>query len=433
MTDPEIRSIDLKKFAIAPTKDVDLATGFWSTLFHSNIDTIKNWVDNTDPNSVRRAGQYYSAAKGLLDGFAADVKSAATKLAEHYKGPEAVEMQKQLRSLHASVRELAGKLGKTGRALQDYADTLVYAQRNVVEKVGEDSRSDHDIDWADVWWGRSRTEKRAVDHLKRVNERIVENYEALPSEVQQALPNPHDIGLPDFTKVQYDPEKLKNLNLPPGAGGPLPGFDGAGKVPNVNGSVPNAGGSVPDVGGLGGPGSVPGDLGLNDPGNEGVTPSVLGPSTGGLGGGDGTGVTPGGLSGGGTGTGPGSGYGTADLAGYSGPGTLTPSATTLSGPSSTGFPGHGGSSGSGTVGGGSAGIVPGLGGVGAGTSGGGAASRGTGLRGTGAAGANGMVAPGAHGRGQGGEEQADRENSTWLMEDDEVWGDGGSSIPPVLG
>ncbi|WP_433420226.1 hypothetical protein ACQP1V_07565 [Microtetraspora malaysiensis] len=431
MTDPKIVNIELKKFTIAPTKDVDLATGFWATLFHSNIDTIKDWVDNSDPNSVRRAGQYYSAAQGLLDSFATDVKSAATKLAEHYKGPEAVEMQKQLRSLHASARELAAKLGKTGRSLQDYADTLVYAQQNVVEKVGEDSRSDHDIDWADVWWGRSRTEKRAADHLKRVNERIVENYATLPSEVQQALPNPNDIELPDLTQVQYDPEKV-NLKLPSGMGGPLPGFDGA---PNVSGSVPDVNGSVPDVDGLGGPGSIPGDLGLGGPGADGVTPPVLGPSTGGLGGGDGTGVTPGGLSGGGTGPGSstGSGSGTADLAGYSGPGTLTPPATTLSGPSSVGFPGSGGSSGSGAFGGGSAGIVPGLGGVAGGSSGGGAASRGTGLRGAGAAGANGMMGAGAHGGGQGREGQADRENSTWLMEDDEVWGEGGSSIPPVLG
>ncbi|WP_285702442.1 hypothetical protein [Microtetraspora sp. NBRC 16547] len=432
---------------IAPTEDVELPTDWLSAALHSNINKIKNWVDDTEPNTVRRAGQYYCAAQTLLEDFAGHVKSAAVALAENYRGPVAVETQKQLRSLHASARELAAKLGQIGRTLQDYAETLVWAQRNVVVKRFEDSRSDHDMDWADAipFYGIQRVEKRAVNHLREVNKLIVKHYAALPSEVQLALPDPNAIDLPVYTPTGFDPDKV-TVTMPGGPNGTLPGFSGPGGMP----SAPNP--SMPKVDGMTGTGLNSRDLGLTGPGTDGVTPSVLGPSTGGSGGsGWNGGATGGGLPetgpgagtgwGTGSGNGPGNGPGTADLAGYNGPGTLTPPGTSLTGPSSGGLPSSGGSTGSGAFGGGSTGIVPAYdgmsGGRSGGMSGGGATSPRTGARGAGAGagagrpGANGMVMPASHG-GRGREEQADRENDTWLTEDDEVWGHGGTATPPIV-
>ncbi|WP_067172447.1 hypothetical protein [Microtetraspora niveoalba] len=410
----------------APETFVPLATGFWQSVFQGgNMDKIRKWIDGANPDNVRRAGLYYSAARDLLEKYAADIKGSATELDKHCKGPVAVEMQKQLRSLHASVRELAGKMGQTGTALQSYADTLVYAQRNVVAKRFEDSRSDHDMDWADAvpFWGMKRADDRALNHLKRVNERIVQDYYQLPVDIRQDVPDPNEVPMPDFTPTNVNPVNV-DPKLPGGPGGDLPGAP----LMDVNGSLPRYDPTLPNLDGTNGTGLDPGDLGFGADGSGGaggvdgtggISPPLVGSS-----GGQGNGGSPTGF----TGTGPGN----AELAGFDGSG-LSPSATTLTGPGGYGVPNVGGT-GPGGAGSGSSGMVPTYGIPGGGAGGGSGASR-MGGRGTGAGrmGANGMMVPPAHARGQGREEQEEIENSTGLLEDDEVWGGGDGTIPPVLG
>lgn len=163
--------------------------GFMESMFRDTIGEIRDMIDATDPAAVQLAGLYYQAAEPLLNEFAADLKTKAAELAEHYRGPAAYQTQLQLRSLHASVVELAGKLGAMGRSLKPYGDTLQWAQANVVEERGRDSRSDNDIDWADQipFYGIKRSSDRATQHLREVNERIAQHYADMPVEVQQAL------------------------------------------------------------------------------------------------------------------------------------------------------------------------------------------------------------------------------------------------------
>ncbi|MEV4117060.1 hypothetical protein [Nonomuraea sp. NPDC049695] len=69
-----------------------------------------------------------------------------------------------------------------------------------VESDDHDSRSDHDVDWAGRIppYGSYREDKRVVEHLKKVNEKIVENFDLLPTEIRQAMPNSRDVEMPDF-------------------------------------------------------------------------------------------------------------------------------------------------------------------------------------------------------------------------------------------
>ena len=179
----------------------------------------------------------------------------------------------------------------------------------------------------------------------------------------------------------------------PGPGGPGPGAPGIG--PGVG-----PGGIGPGVGPGVGPGHGPGGIG---PGTgPGYGPGGIGPGTG-------PGYGPGGI---GPGAGPGAGIDTgAGLAGFGpGPGGIGPGV----GPGAGGIgPGDGaGLSGAGA--GGGVGGGAGAGGVGPGA-------------GAGATGGRGMMP--MHG-GNGGEEE-ERERSTWLTEDDDVWG-GDDGLPPVL-
>ncbi|GAA2818329.1 hypothetical protein GCM10020220_003140 [Nonomuraea rubra] len=188
--------------------------GFMESMFRDTIGEIRDMIDATDPAAVQLAGLYYQAAEPLLNEFAADLKTKAAELAEHYRGPAAYQTQLQLRSLHASVVELAGKLGAMGRSLKPYGDTLQWAQANVVEERGRDSRSDNDIDWADQipFYGIKRSSDRATQHLREVNERIAQHYADMPVEVQQALPIVVDPEMPDFNNSGLRGPQVGPLN-----------------------------------------------------------------------------------------------------------------------------------------------------------------------------------------------------------------------------
>ncbi|MEV0233317.1 hypothetical protein [Nonomuraea sp. NPDC050786] len=274
--------------------------GFWESMVVDSIDQVKDWIDATNPGKVRIAGMYYTAAQSLLNGFADDLKTKATELAEHYKGPVAVETQKQLQSMHASTRELAQKLGQIGKVLQDYGETLRWAQANVVESPGRDSRSDHDIDWAGQipFYRLKRGNERAVNHLKEVNQRIAQHFADLPAEMQQAVPDPAQVEMPDFNNGGGKVPPMPNLRSGPGPGdisaasfnpGSVPGLaapqgpaDGypSGQYPgaSVGGGI-NGGIDGGAAGGFGGgvPGSVnAGDNPYGGGGPAGVTGTTLG-------------------------------------------------------------------------------------------------------------------------------------------------------------
>ena len=208
----------------------------------------------------------------------------------------------------------------------------------------------------------------------------------------------------------------------PGGPGPGPGPGGFG--PGNYGPGPGPGHYGPGPGTYGpGPGNGPGDYGPG-PGN--------GPGTYGPGNGPGS-YGPGGYGPGSYGPGYGTGYGTdgsnvgSSLAGYDGGGA-----------GSGGF-GPGGGIGAGGVGAGAGGLGAG-GGLGSGAAGSGMAGGMAGGMGSGAAGAGaGVAGPGAgggrggmmmpmHGTGHNGDQ--DRDRSTWLSEDDSVWG--ADEAPPGL-
>ncbi|KAB8197713.1 hypothetical protein FH608_004070 [Nonomuraea phyllanthi] len=163
-------------------------------------DTIKDWFENTNPVAVQRAADYYLAAEELLNGFANDVKAKATELAGHYKGPTAKATQEQLQYFHASVRELAGKLGDVGRPLQAHAQTLARAQRDI--KTSDDLgffegmpfKRMHDL------------ENKAKNLLKDINEEIVHHYDQLPVSIKPRGFDPN---------LNVDDPFLKNIDMPP--------------------------------------------------------------------------------------------------------------------------------------------------------------------------------------------------------------------------
>ncbi|MBG0815333.1 hypothetical protein [Planomonospora sp. ID82291] len=420
---------DVQKIRVKPT-DGPLATEETEIFYFDYLEKrIQEWIDGADPVAVRRAGDYYAAGHGALEAGAAALKARAAELAGFLKGPAGVEVQKQLQFLHATMRELAEKLNATGTVLRKYADTIAWAQREVVVQQGRDSRTDRDIDWADLtpFYGVYRVQRRARDHFYAVNEKIRELYAELPSEVQQALPTPTEVDLPEFTPTDLPggpSPKLPSGLLgggPSGAGASVPGLDGD---PYGLGGLPGDGGAVP--GGLD-------PSGLVHPLPEG-TAGPPGPAGTGAGGAVNTGDAAARLPGAPDAGVPAPGSSATTLAGLRDPSmpgspSLPGTAQFPGGPSGAAGPGAG--PGGGAFPGGAFGAAGGPGGAASAGSAGGAGNR---VKAGGGAPMTPFMPMGAAAKGgAGGGEERDPENGTWLLEDDDVWGGGGDTIPPVIG
>jgi len=249
--------------------------------------------------------------------------------------------------------------------------------------------------------------------------------------------------------------------IPPGGRGrgAPPGLDGGGGGGSVNPDDYNT--SLAGAGGLSGLGSGAGGPGLGGPGGPGAlagagAPSLsAGPppsatSAGAAIRGGGMGGMPMGGMGGMAGAGGGGGARTPSTRGVGVPSGRTPGMGGMPMGGMAGAGGAGARGGARTPGAGGAGRVGGVGGGMAGMGAGGAGAGGRGAGGTRAGGAAGGVPPGVAGgaggrgagarggmagmgagAGAGGDHAAD--HSTWLEEDEDVWGTDSDAAPPVLG
>ncbi len=362
-----------------------------------------------------RPGDVKSAALGwdqLIEGMN-DVKESLDRnvddLNATWKGPAFDAFKQHIKTISGQLAQLhtdATKGDGIAQSLRNAADKLIQAQhdmpipasavgdimnaRNATTSIGPGffkMKLKGDIfasNWSPVKWEAEVMDffNNHEDEARTVYNRINGQYE------DQSARTPGDANT---TTPVANTQTVPNL----GTGG---GGGGSGHVPSLGGAGGIGSGKMPDPGigtGIGDPGLSTGGTGLDesDPYGTGLS-----------------GAPGGGLSGVGGG-GPGS------LAGLgSGPGGIG------AGGGAGGLPG-GGALGKG-VGSGLGGMMGGMGG-GLGGAKGGASGRG----GRGAGGRGGMVGGGGHGGGQGGEGD---ERSTWLQEDDDVWGADNDAPPSVL-
>ncbi|WP_019632910.1 WXG100 family type VII secretion target [Actinomadura atramentaria] len=406
------------------------------------MDEMNRILDSTDPQSVITAGKTYQSAAKKLNEAAAVLRTQAKNLESVWKGDDADEAVKQMGRLQTSAASMAQVANETGNALSafgpqlewyvehrpkkgffghismpkaDKGDAAVFAAGTMVAGPmgGTIALGGKTIGEALGLFGDAEKEA-AQEHMNRLGGRAVEANNALPTSVTTDLPHSQrDGGIP---------------NPPPNGGVPGGGIPGGGAGGGLGGVGGGAGGKMPDYSG------VPGG------GGSGLGGYPGGGAGGGLGdGGAGGGL--GGIGGGGGGIGgyPGGGGSGSDLAGVGGGGAgggLGGDPFGLGG-GGGGLPGGGGGGlggglgGGGLGGGGLAGGLPG-GMAGSGLRGAGAGSGlGAGTKG-GAGGAGGAPMGGRGGGGGKGEEEHER--STWLVEDEDVWGGGdGDTAPPVIG
>ncbi|GAA2207374.1 hypothetical protein GCM10009850_028320 [Nonomuraea monospora] len=271
-----------------------------------SVADVTRFFMKIDPAAIESMADSYLAAAGKLTTLQDTLMSQAVVMAQVWEGTPSVESQQSLRALHATARELAAKFKAVGSPLQALSKRLRQHQDFVQDKSGSWSTHNY-ATWDDSIPGYYRTmnggwewgsrDELAGQHLRLLNDDLLGIYEQLPATVRKAIPalNPVAPPGPDFT---FDPERDDyhidpNLIEPPGGDLQGPGLDGTGMPPPVESDLPNLpDGTSPDLthpdgdadssgtgtngdvpGSTYSTGGLPGDGNLND-GNPGTPGTV---------------------------------------------------------------------------------------------------------------------------------------------------------------
>lgn len=386
--------------------------GFFNKLkvWEDHFDKVKKVVDSMQPGRMDTAAATYGKLAKRMDESVGQIYKQATRMVEAWGGDDAEKAMTQMNKTYRQAQEIHNESDTTSKALTTHAT----AQRQWQNAYGSGSAMDSWVKDA-VSWGQRVLATNPATAPAAIGGLIANNWGA--EDAMNAINNGTKESNNNFPTgiVQDMPEANPNLwdKEPPGGGGKPPGspkMPGGGGPPGGGpGGIPGGPGGPPEIpGGPGGPGDPPGG-----PGGPGIPPGGPG----------GPGIPPGG-PGGPEFPGGGGGPGGTDLASMPGGGP--------------GLGGGGGGLGAGGVGGGpgslgagGAGVGPG--GMGAGPGGGIAGGPGAFGKGAGKGGMTGMGMPmGAGARGGGGDGN-EHERSTWLTEDEDVWGGDDDAAPPVIG
>lgn len=342
-----------------------------------NHAAVKAMLSHLQPNYVEEVGKAYIAAAKALAYASGQLHRYAHRLTEAWSGENAGTALKQLGQLNTTAAELQEKSAQTGT-------TYSWLGKDILPWYQDQGRT-----MTDGHVPTSGDDERAIELLDRMDNRLMQGYNSVPPDINWDLPpgNGSSGGL--GTPGGPDPGGPKTSGLPlsdPFGPPPIDPFT------KPDGAFPGLG----DPSGIG-PGGPGGPM-PSDPGGVGTgVPGAGGTDLAGLGGGIGADPFGAGGPGGGLGGGAGGGLG----AGGGGLG---------GGPPGAGVPG-----------------LIGPGGLGA------QKSPGQGRSGSAKTGQSPLMGGAGAGAGGSGDGEEERERTTWLTEDDDVWGDDGDTAPPVIG
>ncbi|MEV4833130.1 WXG100 family type VII secretion target [Nonomuraea sp. NPDC049486] len=418
-----------------------------------SVEQVVTFIKGFNLTSITQAASSYEDAKTAVETAREAIKTQAIKLAEVWEGEASVEAQTALGILYVTMGELATKLGAMHTPVDNLASVVrehqafmedhskgilnTWTNRGGTGATWDDSIPDIYSAYAGYYGGdgkvlnEAKTDFGSPDelaglHLQTFTNDLVVVHQAIPDTVDKSLRDIKPPGMPqdDPTQVDYptglptgNPSPYSNTGLglnggTDGTGNPggpsFADYDPSTGLPNPNGVDPNGtnpngydpngnyppgtsvpGGTVP-IGSTTGPdnGTQPSvdtaGLNRNPPGTDGTTSLAdYNPTTSGY---SPTGTTP----------------TTATTPGYT---TPTTSATPVT-----------------------------YGGTGIGTGGALGPGQGTSLGTRSGTGAGMPFLPmGGMGGGGGGGDSRDRESTTWLHEDDDVWGDDTGSVNSRIG
>lgn len=361
----------------------DAVHGKWYQVWDNAIDEMNQILDALQPEAVSTAGGKYNDVATRMNGTISDLYNHAQTLSDNWGGDDADGAMKQMQKMYDQAQSIQATSSTTGSTLTGHGKTLASykAPGNRPQGAGGFETGAVAVVGGLVGLGADRSAHNAAarDYMSHLQNATSQANSQFPAHIRSDQAS--------STQDSYNPNS-GNPNSPGGPGVPTGGGGtGAGHIPGA--------GSAGHIPGTGAGGHIPG---------TGTGGHIPGTGTGGH--------IPG------TGTGTGTGGDGTNLAGFN-PG---------GGGGAGGGLGGGGLGGGDPLGGAGSGLTGGPGGLGSGLGNGLGAGTGAGA-GAGAAGRGMMpMAPGGHGKGE-----KERERSTWLTEDEDVWGGDGDAAPPLIG
>ncbi|MEV1245764.1 hypothetical protein ACIBO2_00670 [Nonomuraea sp. NPDC050022] len=165
-----------------------------------SVAEIKNFIKSLDPSAVKQAGNAYLDACSTLAGAQKVIEQINVEMAKCWGGKASVEAQEALRVLHATVREVSDKLNWMGRPLQSLGDRLVEHQE-FMDQTGL-AWSDNTFTFDDSSPGVYRTmdkgkewgsqDELAGQHLRLLNDDLTQTYQQLPDSFHKEIPDIKD-------------------------------------------------------------------------------------------------------------------------------------------------------------------------------------------------------------------------------------------------
>ncbi|MEU7896858.1 WXG100 family type VII secretion target [Nonomuraea sp. NPDC049152] len=202
---------------------------------------IKAFLDNTNPESLRRAGEEFVFAAAKLDdqsGLQARVMRTHRALVTSWHGKDAAQAQKTLREIHGTAKALHDALKSTGEQLKKYAKALEHYKSNVPGgtislnggSTGSSLYSDYGLNPPAPSTGSSSTysvpewltpptsgnskpsvasnplgDILAREHLRKLNNEI--------AEINMALPEGLAFALPEVKPLDFSGHKADNVTV----------------------------------------------------------------------------------------------------------------------------------------------------------------------------------------------------------------------------
>ncbi|MEU4228829.1 hypothetical protein AB0F17_31425 [Nonomuraea sp. NPDC026600] len=240
-----------------------------------SVAEVKTFVQSLDATAVKQAGNAYLDACSTLAGAQRVIEDINVEMAKCWDGKASVEAQEALRVLHATVRELSGKLNWMGRPLQSLGDRIQEHQE-FMDKGGM-SWADNTFTFDDSSVGWFRTMDKGMEwgsqdelagkHLRLLNDDLTQTYQNLPDSFHKEIP---DIKDPDGLPPPVTPLNTDFSN--PGGTNGLGngGYNGAGYNDGSSDGSDKSGGVTDPTGGVTDP-----TKGLTDP-TKGATDPTTG-------------------------------------------------------------------------------------------------------------------------------------------------------------
>ncbi|MFD1542256.1 hypothetical protein [Nonomuraea guangzhouensis] len=165
-----------------------------------SVAEVKTFVQSLDADAVKQAGNAYLDACSTLAGAQRVIEDINVEMAKCWGGKASVEAQEALRVLHATVRELSGKLNWMGRPLQSLGDRI-QEHKEFMDKGGL-SWADNTYTWDDSMVGWYRTMDKGIEwgsqdelagkHLRLLNDDLTQTYQNLPDSFHKEIPDIKD-------------------------------------------------------------------------------------------------------------------------------------------------------------------------------------------------------------------------------------------------